>query len=155
MLNVIKDITKFRGKIYLHSVYAAAGIGVLSLFILGPDKEFLQGLLLGVVFSVLSFYLLSLQTLSLLRGTAGLALGGYAVRMLLYCFAFILAVKVSYVCGAGALLGVLTQKVAIYNVCLIIPFIQKRLPKKEASPSIRIKRKMAGVFAMLLGLRLG
>jgi len=159
MMNVINNIAKFRGKIYLHSAIAAAVIGGLSLFILGPDKEFFQGLVLGLVFSILSFHLLSLQTLSLLRGTAGIALGGFAVRMLLYCFAFLLAVKVSYVCGAGAVLGFMTQKAAIYNVCLVLPFIAKRLPKRaprEASvAAIPIQRRFAGVLAMLLGLRLG
>ncbi|MBQ9930724.1 MAG: hypothetical protein IJO79_00045 [Firmicutes bacterium] len=159
MMSVVNNIAKFRGKIYLHSVIAAAVIGVLSLFILGPDKEFLQGLLLGLIFSVLSFYLLSLQTLSLLRGTAGLALGGYAVRMLLYCVAFLLAVKVSYVCGAGAVLGFMTQKAAIYNVCLVLPFIAKRLPKREpkAVPErpVSLRRRTVGILGMLLGLRLG
>ena len=132
MPEVVREVSEFKGKIIKWSLVITVIIGVLSLFFLGFDKHFFLGLFLGVLVTILNFNLLVWQGLSLtgVKKPRAASYFGYFIRLLLYGFVFYLTIRISYLCGFGALLGFLSQKIAIFFVYMILP----KFAKKEENP---------------------
>jgi len=56
------------------------------------------------------------------------------IRLLLYGFAFYMTIRISYLCGFAALLGFMTQKIALYYVLVIKPKFTKKTEEEPGPP---------------------
>ncbi|MBO5666271.1 MAG: ATP synthase subunit I, partial [Firmicutes bacterium] len=121
-----------KGKIYKYSIITAIVIDLISLIFLGLDRQFAAGLILGTCISAINFrlHVLQILTLDVSKPRKFGAFVRYVIRILLYAVGFYLALRISYICALGALLGFLTQKIAI-----IIEFVFRPLLIKEKEPA--------------------
>ncbi|MBQ9930723.1 MAG: ATP synthase subunit I [Firmicutes bacterium] len=127
-----KSLSALKGKVYKYSIIAAVIIEAISLIFLGFDRQFAAGLILGTCISAINFRLHVLQILTLdfsrNRKRRGVFIR-YLVRIILYAISFYLALRISYICALGALLGFMTQKIAI-----IVEFVFRPLFTKKEEP---------------------
>jgi hypothetical protein len=115
MKNAADDLTAFKNQIFLYGIVTAMIFEAGSLLFLGFDRGFAYGLALGTAISIVNFNLLAF---SLRRA---LAKGGrvqvfvvYMFRLCLYGLAFYMSARISLASAAGAALGFITLKIAIY-----------------------------------------
>lgn len=111
-----EDLRQFKNKIFLYAIITAAISQVISFFVLGLDFKFTYGLVLGTAVAIVNFNILegTLKTAMSGASAAGIIIVGYVIRLAFYGVSFYICVTTSYPCGAGAAIGYLTVKVAIY-----------------------------------------
>lgn len=111
-----KEFRGFKRKIFLYAMIVAGICQVISFFILGLDVLFTYGLFLGTAVAIVNFSILEGTLRIAMSGSsaAGIIIVGYLIRLAFYGFSFYTCVTTSYPCGAGAAIGYLTVKVAIY-----------------------------------------
>lgn len=131
----MNDFTAFKNQIFLYSVIVSLIIELISLPILGWDKEFLYGLLLGTAVAIVNFNILAFSFRKVINDRRGSwAFISYLIRLLIYGFAFYTAAKISFVSGMGSVLGFLTIKAAI----IFIHGIKAKFDtKRKVSPEVR------------------
>jgi len=124
-----KNLSALKGKIYKYSFLTAVVIEAISLIFLGFDRQFAAGLILGTCISAVNFRLHVLQILTLDFSQGKRRRGvliKYVIRIVLYAISFYLALRISYICALGALLGFMTQKVAIVAEFVFRPLFTKK-----------------------------
>lgn len=115
-MNQKSEMSAFKGKIYKHGVIVAILAQLISLIFLGWRPQFTYGLALGTAIAIVNFTILAFLTGRTVDGKSGkwtLVLS-YFIRMGIYAYSFYVCIKISNVCGLGALIGFLTLKIAIY-----------------------------------------
>jgi hypothetical protein len=152
MKKIAKDLTVFKNRIFFHGILVALIFEAGSLLFLGFDVGFAYGLALGTAVSVVNFSLLVLTSQRLLdNGRAWMGFGSYLVRLVVYGFAFYMALRVGYTAAIGAALGFLTLKLAIYYVHGL------RAPRRDPSEKREYKilppkkRRRKGLIKDILG----
>ena len=92
----------------------AAVIAVIGLLI---DRNFSLGLILGVVISVINFFLLARQVAGLAAGKKALVFGffGYIIRYLFMGLALFAAIKIDLAAFFGCALGLFMVRLGIYG----------------------------------------
>ncbi|MEG1584361.1 MAG: ATP synthase subunit I [Anaerovorax sp.] len=115
-LQEVREFKKFKNKIGLYAVIVAGICQVISFLVLGVDLKFTYGLVLGTAVALLNFNILEVTLRVAMSGGSGAAIIiiGYLVRLAFYGISFYICITTTYSCGAGAALGYLTVKVAIY-----------------------------------------
>lgn len=111
----MNGLTAFKNEIFKYGIIVAAIVELASLPFLGPDVQFLYGLILGTAISIVNFNLMEITfKRALVSKSSVIAFVGYLIRLVLYGGAFYMAMKVSNISGLASLLGFMTLKAAIY-----------------------------------------
>jgi hypothetical protein len=123
----IGDFNKFKTQILLCGIVFASVIWVASLLVLGPNLEFVYGLVLGTCICIVNFNVLVLagkKALDTRKPVFGYA--GYLIRLCIYGTAFYMALKVGLLSGIGAVLGFFTLTMSIFSIHMIKPALMGR-----------------------------
>ncbi|MDR1136224.1 MAG: ATP synthase subunit I [Clostridiales Family XIII bacterium] len=136
MQNGVRELSAFKNRIFIYGILVAVIFETGSLFFLGFSKEFAYGLTLGTAITIVNFNILVFTSQRVLvSGKRWLAMVGYMVRLGIYGFAFYMTATISLVSGAGAALGFITLKIAIYYIHgFRAKFSKNRKPPTEPEP---------------------
>jgi hypothetical protein len=117
MKNNTRELTAFKNQIFLHGVVVALIFEAGSLLFIGFDVGFAYGLALGTAVAVVNFNILAFASRKLLNGGhAWMGFAGYLVRLVVYGFAFYMALRISNAAAIGSALGFITLKIAMYYI---------------------------------------
>lgn len=114
---VMKDIKKFKNRIFFFGILAMLLMEIISLPFLGFNIKFLYGLLLGTAIAIVNFSILVITMSRILNGSNKFAATiSYIFRLLIYGGVFLVAINTGNMAGLGCVLGFLTIKLSIYFV---------------------------------------
>ena len=127
-------IPKIKKEITLYTIIAAAVAEGISLPVLGPGVLFPYGLAIGVCAAVINLSVLSASIdRAVASGRKGPVAVGLIVRILLYCGAFLLAVRTDGVSGLGAAVGFLLPRLVMYVRYALLPWLRRRTGREPAA----------------------
>jgi asparagine N-glycosylation enzyme membrane subunit Stt3 len=116
----------FKKKIYIYAIICAIIFEVISMIILGPNIQFAYGLMMGTLVAIANFSLMALLFEKMLvEKRIGISIAGYIIRLGLCAAVILVALKIDIKCAAGALLGFITVKIAIFYLHGIKNKLQK------------------------------
>ncbi|MDR1246755.1 MAG: hypothetical protein LBK57_06970 [Clostridiales Family XIII bacterium] len=153
MKNTARELTAFKNQIFFHGVIVALIFEAGSLLFLGFDTGFAYGLALGTAVSAVNFSILVFVSKRLLNGgRTWMGFAGYLVRLIVYGFAFFMALRVSNASAVGAALGFITLKIAVYYIHGF-KGLRSALSKKRtgAEPLKWKKRRKKGIMKDIFG----
>ncbi len=130
----MNSLGQFKKEIYTYALICAVLIELVSIPIIGAGTEFAYGIGLGTLIAIANFSLMALAG-SLMITTKNTFIGmlGYMIRMVLSAAAVLIALKISVVCAAGTVAGLLTIQLAIFFLYIF---------KKGKKKSLKITEKI-------------
>lgn len=127
----MKDLAKFRNRIFIHCVLTAAAAELISLPVIGADLKFLAGIAAGTFITMINFNILILSAKRMMTSRKkGPVVGGYFIRMPIYGIVFYLCLRISGRCAVACVIGFITLHLSL----IIIYGIESRLPGAKKNP---------------------
>jgi hypothetical protein len=111
----MNSLPEFKKNIYKYAIICGAIFEILSIIIIGPSIQFTYGLAMGALIAITNFSLMAFIFDKILtEKKIALSMIGYIIRLGLCAAVVLVALKISIICAAGALLGLLTIKISIF-----------------------------------------
>lgn len=136
---------KLRSQVLLHTLAAAALMGLVSLLVHGFDAKLLLGLVAGTATTVVNYGILERSVMNLMaKNSRGPVVAGYFLRLPIYGVVFYLCIRAGIPGAIGCALGFVSLHLALmylYGIRTLFPGAPKNPlndwtePKQWADPS--------------------